>query len=38
MVKVLDLLEYAPDSVWTIETIPEDIEESISWLKEKGYL
>jgi sugar phosphate isomerase/epimerase len=36
---VLDLLvEYAPDSVWTIETIRTDIEKSVVWLREKGYM
>ena len=36
---ILDLLmEYAPDSVWTIETIRTDIERSVVWLREKGYM
>jgi sugar phosphate isomerase/epimerase len=39
IVNVLDLLmKHAPDSVWTIETIRTDVEKSIVWLKEKGYI
>jgi sugar phosphate isomerase/epimerase len=36
---ILDLLKtHAPDAMWTIETIPADIEESVVWLRDRGYL
>jgi sugar phosphate isomerase/epimerase len=36
---VLDLLKtHTPDAMWTIETIPADIEESIVWLRDRGCL
>jgi len=39
MVRVLDLLrEHAPSAVWTVETGPSDVERSLIWLKERGYL
>lgn len=39
IVKVLDLLiANAPDAVWTIETISDQMQASILWLLEKGYL
>jgi sugar phosphate isomerase/epimerase len=39
VVNVLDLLmKHSPDAVWTIETIPADVERSILWLKERGYI
>ena len=39
IVRVLDLLmKHALDSVWTIETVVSDIELSLEWLKDKGYL
>ncbi|HSB65701.1 MAG TPA: TIM barrel protein [Anaerolineales bacterium] len=37
--KVVDLLQiHAPDALWTVETTVEDIEPSLLWLQEKGYL
>ena len=37
--RVLDLLlEHAPDAVWMIEAASADIEPSIIWLEENGYL
>jgi sugar phosphate isomerase/epimerase len=39
MVKVLDLLmAHAPDTVWMIEAMPADVERSILWLRERGYI
>jgi sugar phosphate isomerase/epimerase len=39
MAGVLDLLrEHAPGAVWTVETAPSDVERSLTWLKEQGYL
>jgi sugar phosphate isomerase/epimerase len=39
MVPALDLLKtHAPEALWTIETIPADIEGSIVWLRDRGYL
>jgi hypothetical protein len=39
MAPVLDLLKtHAPEALWMVETIPADIEASIVWLKERGYL
>ncbi len=36
---VLSLLQtHVPDSIWTVETIVEDIEPSLRWLQERGYL
>jgi sugar phosphate isomerase/epimerase len=36
---VLELLsKHSPKSVWTIETYIEDIEPSVLWLQERGYL
>jgi sugar phosphate isomerase/epimerase len=36
---VLDLLvEHSPNATWTVETVSEDIEPSLVWLKERGYL
>ncbi len=38
MARVLDLLsEHAPDAVWTVETAPSDVEQSLLWLAEQGY-
>jgi sugar phosphate isomerase/epimerase len=37
--EVLDLLsKHSPNSVWTIETIVSDIEPSLLWMQEQGYL
>jgi sugar phosphate isomerase/epimerase len=37
--EVLDLLlRYAPSAVWTIEANSEDVERSLLWLQERGYL
>jgi sugar phosphate isomerase/epimerase len=37
-VRVLDLLlEHAPDAIWTVETVPSDVERSLIWLQERGY-
>lgn len=39
MAGVLDLLKtHAPEALWTVETTPTDIEESVVWLRDKGYL
>jgi sugar phosphate isomerase/epimerase len=39
IVHVLDLLmKHSPASVWTVETLVSDIEQSVEWLKEKGYV
>ena len=39
MAPVLDLLKiHAPEALWTIGTIPADIEGSIVWLRDRGYL
>jgi sugar phosphate isomerase/epimerase len=39
MAKVLDLLmTYSPDAVWTIEARPTDVERSVLWLRERGYI
>jgi sugar phosphate isomerase/epimerase len=32
------LLKHAPGAVWTIEANSEDVERSLQWLQEKGYL
>lgn len=37
--QVLDmLLKYSPNAIWNVETFVEDIEPSLLWLKERGYL
>ena len=37
--EVLDLLlKHSPNAVWTVETIVSDIEPSLAWLHEQGYL
>lgn len=37
--QVLDLLlKHSPNAVWTIETVLRDIEPSLLWLQERGYL
>jgi hypothetical protein len=37
--RVLDqLLEHAPDAVWTIETGLADVERSLVWLQEQGHI
>ncbi|OGN89203.1 MAG: hypothetical protein A2Y88_06605 [Chloroflexi bacterium RBG_13_48_10] len=37
--EVLDLLSvHSPNAVWTVETILSDIEPSVQWLQERGYL
>jgi sugar phosphate isomerase/epimerase len=37
--ETLDLLRaYAPQAVWTVETLPLDTEPTLLWLREKGYL
>jgi sugar phosphate isomerase/epimerase len=39
MVGVLDLLKiHAPEALWTVETIPADVEKSVVWLRDRGYL
>jgi sugar phosphate isomerase/epimerase len=39
MVKVLDLLmAHSSDAVWTIEAVPADVERSVLWLRERGYI
>ncbi|MFN2156606.1 MAG: sugar phosphate isomerase/epimerase family protein [Anaerolineae bacterium] len=39
MARVLDLLrQHAPDAVWTVETALSDVERSLIWLEERGYL
>jgi sugar phosphate isomerase/epimerase len=39
MAPALDLLNrHAPEAFWMIETIPSDIEGSIGWLRDRGYL
>jgi sugar phosphate isomerase/epimerase len=39
VVEVLDLLlKHAPSAVWTIEANSEDVEHSLLWLQEQGYL
>ena len=39
MVKVLDNLEtFSPKAIWTLETQIEETEESVDWLKQKGFL
>jgi hypothetical protein len=36
---VLHLLQkYSPNAVWTIETFVEDIEPSLLWLQERGFM
>jgi len=32
------LLKHAPSAVWTIEANSEDVERSLLWLQEQGYL
>jgi len=32
------LLKYSPNAIWNVETFIEDIEPSLLWLKERGYL
>ncbi|MFZ5354886.1 MAG: TIM barrel protein [Bacillota bacterium] len=35
----LELLEkYAPDAKWSLETKSDETEESLLWLKQKGYI
>jgi sugar phosphate isomerase/epimerase len=37
--RVLDLLlAHTPDAIWTVETVPSDVERSLIWLEERGYL
>ena len=37
--QVLDLLQkHSPRAIWTVETYPGDLEPSLQWLKERGYL
>ncbi len=37
--RTLDLLQqYSPNALWTIETPENDIESSLIWLQEKGYM
>jgi sugar phosphate isomerase/epimerase len=39
IIKVLHLLQkYSPNAVWTIETFVEDIEPSLLWLQERGFM
>jgi sugar phosphate isomerase/epimerase len=39
MAGVLDLLKiHTPEALWTVETIPADVEESVVWLRDRGYL
>jgi sugar phosphate isomerase/epimerase len=39
MARVLGLLsEHAPNAVWTLEMAPSDVEQSLIWLQEQGYL